>query len=72
MGEIDRELLFEHKFTNDMDFKSHFDKIKTFRVMDEEGNIINKDGHHKIISNEKLKKIYDTMVTINEADIVFN
>jgi ABC-type enterochelin transport system ATPase subunit len=40
--------------------------------MDEEGNIINKDGHHKIISNEKLKKIYDTMVTINEADIVFN
>ena len=41
MDEIDREL-FEHKFTNDMNFVSKFDKLKCFRVMDEEGNIINK------------------------------
>ena len=42
MGEVDRELLFEHKFTNDMNFTTHFDKMKCFRVMDAEGNIINK------------------------------
>lgn len=42
MGEVDRELLFEHKFTNDMKFTTHFDKMKCFRVMDGEGNIINK------------------------------
>jgi hypothetical protein len=34
--------LFEHKFTNDLEFRSSFDKLKCFRVMDEEGNIINK------------------------------
>ena len=37
MGQIDHETLFEHKFTNDMEFKSKFDKIKCFRVMDSEG-----------------------------------
>jgi ABC-type enterochelin transport system ATPase subunit len=40
--------------------------------MDEEGNIVNKGDYHKMISNEQLKKMYDTMVTINEADVVFN
>jgi hypothetical protein len=34
--------LFEHKFTNDLEFKSAFDKIKCFRVLGEEGNVINK------------------------------
>ena len=47
MGEIDRELLFNHKFTNEMEFKSQFEKIKCFRVMDEEGNIVNDAGYEK-------------------------
>ena len=72
MGEIDRELLFEHKFTTDMDFKSQFEKIKCFRVMDEEGKIVNKGDYHKMVSDDKIKKMYETMVTINEADVVFN
>jgi hypothetical protein len=72
MGEIDRELLFEHKFTPEMDFKDRFDKIKCFRVMDEEGVIVNDGGYENKIDNEKLIKMYETMVTINEADQVFN
>lgn len=72
MGEINRELLFEHKFTTDMDFKDQFEKIKCFRVMDENGKIINDGGYEKLIPMEKLKKMYSTMVTINEADQVFN
>ena len=72
MGEIDRELLFEHKFTTDMNFQSQVEKIKCFRVMDEEGQIVNKGEYHKLIDRDTLKKIYDTMVTINEADVVFN
>ena len=39
MDQINRDL-FEHKFTEEMDFKSSFDKIKCFRIMDEEGNIV--------------------------------
>jgi len=34
--------LFEHKFTNKMEFTSSFEKMKCFRVMDEDGNIITK------------------------------
>jgi 2-oxoisovalerate dehydrogenase E1 component alpha subunit len=55
-----------------MAFKANNEKIKCFRVMDEEGKIINKDGHEKLIPTEKLKKMYETMITINEADQVFN
>ena len=40
--------------------------------MDEEGKIINKGDYHKMIPKDELKKIYDTMITINEADVVFN
>ncbi len=47
MDVVNRDL-FEHKFTNDMNFQSSFDKIKTFRVMDEEGNIINKQFENSI------------------------
>merc|ERR1712176_1055488 len=63
--------LFEHKFTNDMEFRSSFDKIKCFRVMDEEGNIIN-PGYDTTIPDETLVKMYDTMVTMNETDTVYN
>jgi len=39
MDEINRDL-FEHKFTSDMTFQSSFDKIKCFRVLDEDGNVV--------------------------------
>lgn len=55
-----------------MNFRSGNDKIKTFRVMDEEGNIVNNQGLEKLIDNEKIVKIFETMVLINEADRVFN
>jgi hypothetical protein len=72
MGEINREL-FEYKFTNEMEFRSSFDKIKCFRVMDEEGNISQENKkYEKLIDEAKLKKIYKYMVMINEADVVFN
>ena len=51
-----------------MDFRSNFEKLKCFRVMDEEGNIVNEGGYEKQIDDAKLKKMYETMVTINEAD----
>lgn len=70
MGEINKEL-FEHKFTHELDFRSSFDKIKCFRVMDEEGNIVNKHFEDQI-SADKLKDIFKCMVTINEADQIFN
>lgn len=72
MGEIDKELLFEHKFTTEMNFKDRFEKIKCFRVMDENGKIINDGGYENLIPVDKMKKMYETMVTINEADQVFN
>jgi hypothetical protein len=72
MNEIDRKILFEHKFTDEMNFRNHFDKIKCFRVMNEEGKIVNKGGYENLISDEKLIKMFETMVTINEADIIYN
>jgi len=70
MDEINRDL-FEHKFTSDMEFRSSFDKIKCFRVMDEEGNIVT-PGYAEKIPDDLILKMYDKMVTINEADVVFN
>ena len=53
-----------------------YDRIQGFvgtpEVRDEEGNIVNKGNYHNLISKEKIKKMYETMVTINEADVVFN
>jgi len=72
MNEIDEELLFTHDFTTDNAFQSKFDKLKVFRVMDADGKITNTGGYHNLIPVDKIKKIYETMVTINEADIVFN
>ena len=70
MNQVDQSL-FEHDFTEKMDFVSSFDKIKCFRVMDEEGNIIN-SKYDKSIPDETLVKMYDSMVTMNEADAVYN
>jgi hypothetical protein len=44
--------LFEHKFTNDLDFKSSFEKFKCFRVIDEDGNIVNKKYEDSIKADE--------------------
>jgi len=70
MDIVNREM-FEHKFTNDMNFSSSFDKIKCFRVMDEDGNIINKK-YENSIDDKTLQKMFRTMVMMNEADVVFN
>jgi|LauGreDrversion4_2_1035121.scaffolds.fasta_scaffold317521_2 hypothetical protein len=66
MNELNREL-FEHKFTTEMNFRSSFEKMKCFRVMDEEGKIIN-PGYDTKIPDAEILKMYDAMVTINEAD----
>ena len=54
-----------------MEFRSNFEKIKCFRVMDEEGNIVNK-GFAEKISDELILKMYDNMVIMNETDVVYN
>jgi 2-oxoisovalerate dehydrogenase E1 component alpha subunit len=54
-----------------MEFRSNFEKIKCFRVMDEEGNIVNK-GYAEKISDELILKMYDNMVIMNETDVVYN
>lgn len=63
--------MFEHKFTNNLEFKSSFEKVKCFRVLDEEGDVINKD-YENSIDEATLKKMFKTMVMMNEADVVFN
>ena len=65
--------LFEHSFTTDMKFQSEQDsKIPCFRVLNNDGKIINDGGYEKMIPADKLRKMFETMVTINEADKVFN
>ena len=70
MDQLNMEL-FEHKFTSEMEFRSSFDKMKCFRVMDQNGEIITK-GYDNLIPEAELLKMYDAMVTINEADQVYN
>jgi hypothetical protein len=45
--------LFDHQFTEKMEFKSAFEKFKCFRVLDEEGNMVNK-AYENSISKEIL------------------
>ena len=70
MDVINRDL-FEHQFTSDMEFKSSNDKIKCFRVLDEEGNVVT-PGYADKVDDDLLLKMFDKMVTINEADVVYN
>jgi 2-oxoisovalerate dehydrogenase E1 component alpha subunit len=63
--------MFEHKFTNDMDFRSSFERLKCFRIMDEDGNIINK-RYKNSIDDSTMQKMFRTMVMMNEADVVYN
>jgi len=53
-----------------MKFTSSFDKLKCFRIMDEEGKIV-KDGYDTTLPDEQHLKMYDAMVTMNEADKVY-
>lgn len=46
--------------------------MKCFRVIDEEGKVVNNGGYEKQIPKEKLQRMYETMVTMNEADLVYN
>ena len=70
MDQVNKDL-FVHEFTDKMEFRSSFEKIKCFRVMDEEGNIINK-GYDEQIDTKMLLAMYDKMITMNEADVVYN
>ena len=63
--------LFEHDFTHEMKFKESFEKFKCFRVIDEEGNVVT-PGYADKIPNDLLLKMYDHMVMMNEADVVYN
>lgn len=47
MDELNRDL-FDHKFTDSMEFKSGFEKFKCFRVLDEDGNLVNKAYENSI------------------------
>jgi len=62
--------MFQHKFTNEMQFRSSFDKIKCFRVIDHEGKVVNPAFDNQI-DKQELLDIYTCMVRLNEADSVF-
>mmetsp|Transcript_1366 Transcript_1366/g.1790 ORF Transcript_1366/g.1790 Transcript_1366/m.1790 type:complete len:195 (-) Transcript_1366:613-1197(-) len=56
-----------------MQFQDGADKLKCFRVIDEEGNVIDKSAKwDEKIPTDLLKKMFTAMVTMNEADKVFN
>ena len=57
MDQLNPEM-FEHEFTGDLAFRSSNDKIKCFRVMDEQGNVIT-PGFDTKMDDELLLKIYD-------------
>ena len=61
---------YDVQFSTNADFKRNNEQIKAFRVMDEEGKILNKK--YENIEKEKLLKIFKAMVTNSEADKIFN
>lgn len=61
---------YDIPFSTEMKFIKNYDKINAFRVMDEDGKIINKK--YENIEKDKLLKIFNTMVTNSEADKIFN
>jgi hypothetical protein len=69
MDHVSKEML-DYEFTNKMDFVANNEKVKCFRVVDEEGNIVNKQ-YEDSIDPQMLKNIFKHMVTINEADSIF-
>lgn len=63
--------MFKHTFTSDMTFRDKFEKMKCFRIMDNDGNIIT-PGYVEKLPAEKLVKMHEAMLTMNEVDQVFN
>lgn len=63
--------LFTHDFTNKMEFRDGYEKIKCFRVIDENGKVVT-PGYAEMIPDDKIMKIYNQMVQMNEADSVYN
>lgn len=63
--------LYDFSFTPNLDLISEGPKLNCFRVIDENGKLVN-DKKYVDIPKEKLLKIYETMVTNNEADLIFN
>ena len=46
-------------------------KFPCFRVIDAQGKVVNKQ-FESVVDKEKLVKIFEKMIEINEADITFN
>jgi len=73
MDTYDRDLLMNPTFTDKMEFRQHFEKFKCFRVIDEEGDVVDKKANFtKNIPTDMLRQMYEKMVIMNEADKVFN
>lgn len=58
---------FSHNFDSTIKFRDSFEKFKVFRVMDNDGGIINKD--YENIPKDVALRIFTTMVQIRECDI---
>lgn len=61
---------YDIPFNSNLNFVHDNKKIEAFRVMDENGKIINKK--YENIDKEKLLRIFHAMVTNSEADKIFN
>lgn len=73
MGAMDKlnPDLFTHTFTSQMEFRSKFEKLKCFRILDGDGNVIT-PGYDDKIDPKELVKMHEAMLTMNEADQVYN
>lgn len=45
MDQVDQQLQFSHEFSDKMEFRSHAEKFKCFRVYDENGKVTNKNKY---------------------------
>ena len=61
---------YDLQFTTELKLKKENEPINAFRVMDENGGIIN--HQYENIDKPKLLKIFKAMVTNSEADKIFN
>lgn len=61
---------FTQKFSNEMHFLKPTEKIKCFRVMDENGKVIS--NKYDNLSKELSLKIFTNMIKINQCDTRFN
>jgi len=69
MDKIDYEF-FDYKFTHDLKFKDNVEKISCFRVIDENGKMVNKQ-YENSMSKELLTDCLQKMITVHETDQVF-